>query len=98
MSCGQTTGQPPVLLPHQFTLDSLCSCLRRDIQDSCSRYSGGLEGRLAPGPTKMSAQFLAQLCAAPPSAVRRADPTRPLCVRVLDSTNMIMSSCLIVTR
>ena len=45
-----------------------------------------LEGRLPSGPTEMSAPWFAQLRPAPPSAVRCADPTRPLCVRVLDST------------
>ena len=34
----------------------------------------------------MSAPCSAQRRPAPPSALRRADPTRPLCVRVLDST------------
>ena len=34
----------------------------------------------------MSAPCSAQLRPTPPSAVRRADPTLPLCVRVLDST------------
>ena len=41
---------------------------------------------LASGPTEMSAPCYAQLHPAPRSAVSRADPTRPLCVRVLDST------------
>ena len=36
--------------------------------------------------TKMSAPCSAQLRPARPSSLRRADPTRPLCVRVLDST------------
>ena len=38
--------------------------------------------------TEMSAPCLAQRCPAPPSALRRADPTRPLCVQVLDSTGL----------
>ena len=41
---------------------------------------------MPPGPTEMLATCSAQLRPAPPSAVRGADPTRPLCVRVLDST------------
>ena len=38
----------------------------------------------------MSAPWFAQLRPAPPSAVRCADPTRPLCVRVLDSTGKFL--------
>ena len=60
--------------------------MRRDAQHSCLRYSGGLEGHLPSGPTEMSARCSAELRPAPPSALRHADPTRPLCVRVLDST------------
>ena len=62
------------------------SCLRRDVQNSCLWYPGGLEERLPSRPTEMSAPWFAQLRPAPPSAVRCADPTRPMCVRVLDST------------
>ena len=39
--------------------------------------------------TEMSAPCSAQRRPAPPSALRRADSTRPLCVRVLDSTGSI---------
>ena len=48
--------------------------------------AGGPEGRLASKATEMSAPCSAQRRPAPPSALRRADPTRPLCVRVFDST------------
>ena len=65
---------------------SFFSCLRGDVQSSCLWYPGGLEGRLPPRLTEMSALWFAQLRSAPPSAVRCADPTGPLCVRVLDST------------
>ena len=83
-----TAGQPLVLFRHRFTWDFLSSCLRRDVQNCCLRYPGGLEGRLPSGPTEMSAPWFAQLRPAPPSPVRCADPTRPLCVRVLDSTGL----------
>ena len=39
--------------------------------------------------TDMSAPCSAQRGPAPPSALRLADPTRPLCVRVLDSTGLL---------
>ena len=39
----------------------------------------------------MSATWFAQLRPAPPSTVRCADPTRPLCVRVLESTGASLS-------
>ena len=85
-----TAGQPLVKLC--FVPPLVCigfpffSCLRRNVQNSCLWYPGGLEGRLPSRPTEMSAPWFAQLRPAPPSAVRCADPTRPLCVRVLDST------------
>ena len=41
--------------------------------------------------TEMSAPCSAQRRPAPPSALRRADPTRPLCVRVLDSTGSTLN-------
>ena len=53
----------------------------------------GLEGRLPSRPIEMSAPCSAQLRPAPPAAVRRADPTRPLCVRVLDSTGFHSRGC-----
>ena len=46
------------------------------------------EGLLASTATEMSAPCSAQRRPAPPFALRRADPTRPLCVRVLDSTGL----------
>ena len=82
-----TGGQPFVLFLHRFTLDFLCSCLLRDVQNNFLRHPGGLEGRLPSGPTEMSAPCSAQLRPAPPPAVRRLDPTRVWCVRVLDSTS-----------
>ena len=69
--------QPLFLFLHRFTLDFLRSCLRmrRDVQNICLRYSGGLEGRLPSGPTEMSAPWIAQRRPAPASAVCSADPT-----------------------
>ena len=43
---------------------------------------------MASGPTEMSAPCYAQLCPALPSAVRCADLTRPLCVRILESAGL----------
>ena len=62
------------------------SCLRRDVQESFLQCAGGPEGRLASKATEMSEPCSAQRRPAPPSAARRADPTRSLCFRVLDST------------
>ena len=42
--------------------------------------------------TEMLEPCSAQRRPAPPSALRRADPTRPLCVRVLDSTDVSVNS------
>ena len=53
-------------------------------------YPRRLQERLAFGPTELSAPCSSQLRPAPPSAVRRADPTRPWCVRVLDSTSLYL--------
>ena len=74
------------MFPQRFTSDFLCSCWRRDVQNNCLQCAGGPEGRLASKATEMSAPCSAQRRLAPPSALRCADPTRPLCVRVLDST------------
>ena len=68
--------------------------MRRDLQDSCLQCAGGPEGLLASKATEMSAHCFAQRRPAPPSALHRADPTRPLCVRFLDSTSeLIRSPC-----
>ena len=56
------------------------------------RYPGKLEGWLPSGPTEMSTTRFAQGRPAPPSALGRADPTSPLCVRVLDSTSSSQGS------
>ena len=68
-------------------------CLRKDVQNSCLQCAGGPEGRLASKATEMSAPCSAQRRPAPPSALRRSDPTRPLCVRVLDSTGLLLLKC-----
>ena len=63
-----------------------CLCLRRDVQNSCLQCAGGPEGRLASKKTRMWASFSAQGHTAPLSALRHAEPTRLLFVRVLDLT------------
>ena len=57
-----------------------------NVQNSCLQCAGGPEGRLTSIATEMSAPCSAERRPAPPSALRRGDPTRLLCVRVLDST------------
>ena len=49
--------------------------------------------RLASKVTEMSAPCVAQRRPTPPSALRRADSSRPLCVRVLDSTGEYELDC-----
>ena len=48
-------GQQRVLFFHWFTENFICSCFRRDVQNSCLRHHGGQEGRLFPGRTDPSA-------------------------------------------
>ena len=79
---GSTAGFVPPLVYIGFPLFVLAK--RRSGQ--LFTVPGGVEGRLPSGPTEMSAPFSAQLRPAPPSAVRRADPTRSFFVRVLNST------------
>ena len=47
-----------------------CSCLRRDVLDSCLRYPGGHEGHMSPGRAEMSTSLPARPCAAPPRPAR----------------------------
>ena len=67
---------------------SFVRACEKNFRNSCLQCAGGPEGRLAPKGTEKSAPCSAQRRPAPPSALCRADPTCPLCVRVLDSTGL----------
>ena len=61
-----TAGQPPVVFPHRFTYDFVCSCFRGDVQDSCLRCLGMQEGRVSLGRTDPLASHPAPSRPAPP--------------------------------
>ena len=91
-----TGRQPDVLFLQRFTLDFLCSCFRRVVQDSCFRCFGRQEGQ---GVSWVNRPVGVPLYQAPPRpAVRRSDPTRPWCVRVLDSTGLVHAECNVMLR
>ena len=59
-------------------------------EESCLRYPGGNEGQMSPGRAGPSRSLPARPGLAPP--MRRPAPTRPWCVRVLDSTGLITAA------
>ena len=78
---------PPVYMGFHLFL------LAKKVQNMCLECAGRPEGLLALKATEMSAPCFAQRRPDPPSALRRADPTRPLRVRILDSTGHVFATC-----
>ena len=68
---GSTVGQPLISFLHRFTSDFVCSCFRRDVQDSVFD-SLGRRGRVVPWPDLFDG--VVSYPAPPPSPPRRAPP------------------------
>ena len=75
------------MIPQRFTYDFPCSRLRRDVHNSCLSCAGGPMGGWLPRRPKCRHLVLPSVL--PPTALRRADPTRLLCVQVFDSTGTL---------
>ena len=84
----------PPTSPHEVSWRSTFRPIFR-LEDRSEDRDRPSSRRLASKASKMSAHCSAQRRPASPSALRRADTTCPLCVRVSDSTGSILRLCLV---
>ena len=61
------------MFPQRFTQGFICSCLRRNIQNSCLQCAGGSEGRLA----SKASDFVTLFCSASSRPTVRPTLCRP---------------------